>query len=89
MKELADCEELDSMLRYQVSEMQRNEGDLSRQLEQMKKENNDLVQPQFKKITDEIQNLKEETVKQTAALEMERKKKQEFITRIEVQKITH
>ena len=84
MKELADCEELDSMLRYQVSEMQRNEGDLSRQLEQMKKENNELVQPQFKKITDEIQNLKEETVKQTNALEMEKKKKQEFITRIEV-----
>ncbi len=83
LKELADCEELDSMLRYQVAEMQRTEADLTRQLELMRKENNDLVQPQLKKINDDIVALKEESIKQTTMFESEKKKKADYIAKIE------
>ncbi len=84
MKELADCEELDSMLKYQVSEMQRNEQELSRQLEVMKKENNDLVQPQLKKVQDDINYLKVETNTHQTNLDLERKRKADITAKIEV-----
>lgn len=83
LKELEECNERDSFLTYEIAELQREQQDLQRQLDSQVQENADLVEPELKRISGEIEEAQDELTKRTAQHKAETARKQEFLERIE------
>jgi hypothetical protein len=83
VKELEDCKEHDSMHTYTLAEVQREYQEQQRRLENLQKENNDMVQPEIQRVDDEIDELTKEFSRQELATTQEKRKKQDFIERRE------
>jgi chromosome segregation ATPase len=83
IKELEDCNERDSLLSYEISELQREHAELNRQLENMQLENSDLVLPELQRNRSEIAVKEGELQKQVESLKEWSAKKELFTARIE------
>lgn len=66
-KELREAEEQEITLHCNVNELARKEEEMLKDLEMTQRENSQLVQPELKRLNDEIQELKEECTRYDAA----------------------
>ena len=82
LKELHDCEERDVILQYELSHLQMEEVENTRRLEQMHKENADLVNPETERVTAAIKSLREDLERTNTQYEAEKKRRQEISAHI-------
>ncbi|OQR92276.1 MBO2, coiled coil flagellar protein [Thraustotheca clavata] len=88
-KELADCMDRETILTYEITELQREHAELLARKEEMLAENARQVEPQVRKITEEIARFGEEAARAEADIHKEERRKQELTARCEVLRIAN
>jgi len=82
-KELDDCEQKDTVNKYELTELERTHSELVANRDELKRENDSLVLPELKRLEEELEGLKEEYARQDAAYDKETQQKQTLLARHE------
>ncbi|EQC34738.1 hypothetical protein SDRG_07551 [Saprolegnia diclina VS20] len=82
-KELADCVDRETILTYEITELQREHAELLTRKEDMLAENARQVEPEVRKMTDEIARLGDEAAHISADIHKEERRKNDLVARCE------
>lgn len=80
-KELDDCEQRDTVNKYELQELMRHFAELMLEKDELIAENEATVLPELKRLTEEVDNLKTESEQQESAYERETKQQAEMMER--------
>ncbi|KDO30765.1 hypothetical protein SPRG_04666 [Saprolegnia parasitica CBS 223.65] len=82
-KELADCVDRETILTYEITELQREHAELLTRKEDMLAENARQVEPEVRKMTDEIARLGDEAARISVDIQKEERRKNDLVARCE------
>ncbi|OQR92543.1 MBO2, coiled coil flagellar protein [Achlya hypogyna] len=88
-KELADCVDRETILTYEITELQREHAELLARKEEMLAENARQVEPEVRKITDEIARLGDDVARTETDIHKEERRKQELLVRCEALRVAN
>ncbi|ETV66161.1 hypothetical protein H257_17313 [Aphanomyces astaci] len=88
-KELADCVDRETILTYEITELQREHAELLARKEAMLRENARQVEPEVRKITDDIARLADEATRTESDIHKEERRKGEMLARCDVLRVSN
>ena len=87
LKEASDCDDREAMLQFELVELRTDLADHDAQLAQMRKENEDMVEPEIRRVADSIAASKEELQRTEANIETEKRRRNELSDRLESNRV--